>query len=580
MKRTVKISALVLAGLLVLETVGIQKPVYAEEAEQAPEEQVLTVEPEAPEKETEAPEKGTEVPEKEPEALEKEIEAPEKEIENTEKEPEVPEKEIEDTDNSGTEDGSEAEEVIREQTGTKIADDRISFEGIEYKILKAPKGKKKGKLSAECFAGKSVKKVVFPESITCEDKAYVITRIADYAFDETKVQSVALSNTITEVGAGAFAYASKLTEVVIPACEKLEIGDGAFYGCGLLSDLKLDPNAAVSSIGEASFTNTAITKIVLPESCRFIGAAAFYGCKSLKKAVLGRGVESIGQGAFKHCNAKLSLSFSGDNPYFRFSDGCLYSVEDGSLLNGDAASGNLVLPEGLTTIPAYCFEGNEALKTVVIPNTVTTLSEGMFMDCTKLTAVTLPENLSSIEAFAFYNCQKLKAVTIPKTVELIDGNPFMYCPKLSKITVEKGNTHYRAVKGMLCSYNKKTIISAPALKGEAKLYSSARYIGAFAFCGNTALKTINLNKKLKSVGLGAFYGCSNLGYVFVPNGNIDFSVDAWVVDEDDTEYCGIFHNCKNGLEINIPFDLNAGSSDSIDFFIKQHCDDNAVITQR
>lgn len=475
---------------------------------------------------------------------------------------------------------AENQDTIAEAEAKKLSEDRISFEGIEYRILKEPKGKKKGRLSAECFVGKSVKKVVFPETVNCEGKSYIITEIAPYAFDETKVLSVTLNSKMTEIGAGAFAYAAKLTELIVPACEKLKIGDGAFYGCELLAEMKLDSGAAVTSIGEAAFVNTALKKVVLPESCRTIGASAFYGCKALKKAVLGRGVESIGAGAFKKCNKKLKLSFSGDNPYLRFVDGCLYSVEDGSLLNGDAASGNLVLQDGLTTIPAYCFEGNEALKTVIIPESVTSIGEGVFMDCVNLTSVVLPEGLQAIEAFSFYNCKKLKALTIPKSVEMIDQNPFMYCPKLTGLAVEEGNSHFRIVKGMLCSYNKKTIISAPAVKGTVKLYSSARYIAPFAFCGNTAIKKITLNKKLKSVGMAAFYDCSSLGYVYVPNEKIDFTVDAWVADEDDTEFCGIFSGCKKGLEINIPYNLNSGSSDSIDFFIRQHCDDDAIITQR
>ena len=95
--------------------------------------------------------------------------------------------------------------------------------------------------------------LVIPDSVSYEDKKYVVT----------------------EIGDSAFYYYAKIKNIQLPSTIKT-IGNGAFY---------------YSSIEE----------INLPEGLTVIADNAFSGCKSLDNVVLPESLDSIGNSAFNYC---------------------------------------------------------------------------------------------------------------------------------------------------------------------------------------------------------------------------------------------------------------------------------------
>ena len=115
----------------------------------------------------------------------------------------------------------------------------------------------------------------------------------------TTLDSVMFVDSINEIGIGAFAYCTGLTNVTIPD-SVTSIGNGAFYGCTGLISIKIPEG--VESIGDSAFgLCTYLTSITIPSSVTSIGSFAFSTCKSLTSVKIPAKVTSIGSHAFSDC---------------------------------------------------------------------------------------------------------------------------------------------------------------------------------------------------------------------------------------------------------------------------------------
>lgn len=79
----------------------------------------------------------------------------------------------------------------------------------------------------------------------------------------------------------------------------------------------------------------------------------------------------------------------------------------------------IVLPEGITAIPADEFKGCEKLVEVVIPASVTSIGDNAFSGCVALEKLVLPQGLKQIGIGAFKNCDSLKWLILPAGLESI-----------------------------------------------------------------------------------------------------------------------------------------------------------------
>lgn len=141
-------------------------------------------------------------------------------------------------------------------------------------------------------------------------KATQVTAIPNYTFaNMTKLTSVTLPDSISEIGLRAFQNCTSLSTVTIPAAVT-KIGIYAFAGSGVRS-VDFSKCTGLTSISERCFEKCgSLQKIEITDkiSLTMVGIYAFDQCTSLQSVYLPDSMQTIGECAFANCKSLTTLS--------------------------------------------------------------------------------------------------------------------------------------------------------------------------------------------------------------------------------------------------------------------------------
>ncbi len=378
-----------------------------------------------------------------------------------------------------------------------------------------------------------------------------------------EIKDLIIPNSVTSIGSSAFYNCSGLTSVTIPN-SVTSIGYNAFHGCSGLTSVTI--GNSVTSIGSGAFSGcSSLTSVTIPNSVTSIGKFAFNGCSGLTSVTIPNSVTSIGEFAFQGCSGLTSvhisdvaawckISFNGtlSNPLiyahhlfinneeikdliipnsvtsigdYAF-DGCsgLTSVTIPNnvtsiryyVFNGCSGLTSLTIPNSVTSIEGYTFAYCSGLTSLTIPNSVTSIGDGAFFCCRSLTSVTIPNSVTTIGQSAFSYCSGLTSVTIPNSVTSISHNPFGNCSGLTTIVVESGNPKYDSRNGCnaIIETTANTLVTGCM---NTIIPNSVTNIGGQAFYGCSSLTSIQIPNSVTSIGFNAFTSCTGLTSIKIPN---------------------------------------------------------------
>ena len=129
-------------------------------------------------------------------------------------------------------------------------------------------------------------------------------------------------------------------------------------------------------------------------------------------------------------------------------------------------TGNLVLPNSVTTIGEQAFSGCSGFTgDLTIPNSVKTIGEAAFSGCSGFTgSLTLPNSVTTIESSAFYNCKGFTGdLSLPKSLEVVGTGFFEKCNNIQTITFQSlpiGISGYLGVQTKTVSLSDDSYISS------------------------------------------------------------------------------------------------------------------------
>lgn len=109
---------------------------------------------------------------------------------------------------------------------------------------------------------------------------------------------------VTKIGERAF-FKSSIRSVALPD-SLAEIGDYAFASCKALEQFRF--SASVSKIGTGAFRDSGLRSVCIPNSLRLIPRTAFAGCESLESLTLSDGIQQIDDKAFDGCTMLHSVT--------------------------------------------------------------------------------------------------------------------------------------------------------------------------------------------------------------------------------------------------------------------------------
>ena len=259
---------------------------------------------------------------------------------------------------------------------------------------------------------------------------------------------------------------------------------------------------AVTSIGDRAVEGCeGLKEITIPKTVTSIGDEAFYNCSSLTSITIPNSITSIGSSAFKYCeNLKTvincsNLTFSKDLTDYGYVAYYADKVING-FVDGDFVFGII---DGVNTLVDYW--GNDA--ELALPQSCNgenyVIEVDVFKNNTSITSITIPNSVTSIGERAFYGCSGLKTVI-----------------NYSNLTFSKGSSDY----GYVAYYANKVINASKCLIEGDFIFDKIDGVNTLiAYWGNATelILPADCNGESYVIGNYAFYGCSDLTSIEIPN---------------------------------------------------------------
>ena len=333
--------------------------------------------------------------------------------------------------------------------------------------------------------------------------------------------SLTIPDSVTAIGAGAFANLEGLRTIIIPSTVK-RIEQDAFRNNSTLETVIMQEKVnadgtieGVEYIGSNAFSTCSnLTTVQMANSVTEVGSQVFINCPNLQNINISTSLEIISSYMFCQCN---SLS-------------------------------NIVIPEGIISIENNAFALCTNLETIKLPSTIKTIDETAFINCTKLTNIeiaegnrnfsfdngillgnngtemaiilesaiknntlTIPDTVTSLKNEQISGFAQITTVNIPASVTDINAG-FFQNNNITNVTINSSNPKYEVIDNAIytkASQGDIEIVRYFGNESTVNVKEGTKIIKTFCF-RNKTLSQINLPSSLEGIESQAFTSCNNL----------------------------------------------------------------------
>ncbi len=399
--------------------------------------------------------------------------------------------------------------------------------------------------------------------------------------DCTALESITIGEGVTDIPNRAFYGLNNLVDVGL-GDNVTSISYSAFSDCERLRYIEL-PDSLVS-IGGGAFKNCySLVNIVIGDNVREIKYNAFDSCMALTGVTLGSGLESIENYAFQQCyklvevinrsslditesacgyvaSYALNVKSYGDSDVCNVDDYLFYTHDDTNYLLGYVGDDDdITLPGNYNGQSYEMYEHafyRSRLKKITVPSNVN-VSDEAFAYCSDLTEVYVSDGVTSIGGNVFSHCNSLTSVRLPDSLTELNSS------------LRSDIIDYNISGGVkyLGNENNPYLLAVTACDTTATsitLESGVKFIGNNAFYSCTAITGIIIPDTVIGIGQYAFYGCTSLASITIGRGVSYIGFEAFV--ECSALKTAVFKNtsnwsCGNNLVMN-PQDVTDSSNNA------------------
>ncbi|EAX91460.1 surface antigen BspA-like [Trichomonas vaginalis G3] len=291
-----------------------------------------------------------------------------------------------------------------------------------------------------------------------------VKKIGFCAFISSVIETIIFPPNLKTIDGWSF-MGTRLKKLKIPD-SVTDIGEGAFAACTSLTEISF--GAGMTYIPSYGFTNARITKIAIPDNITTIGDFAFDNCPTLKEVILPSTITNLGGSCFP---SNVNVSFPSDAKLSLDDQQILYNLDKSILIMCLKKSTSYIIPESVVTIRSSAFKEMTDLTKIEFRSgtSLQTIEYDAFLGCSKLSSIEIPSSVTSFGKKSFYNCAQLKSVFFGSKLTRISSQCFEGCTSLSTVSFST------------CD--------------------SSCIIDSYAFSGCTSLKTLTLSENISSIDM-------------------------------------------------------------------------------
>lgn len=368
----------------------------------------------------------------------------------------------------------------------------------------------------------------------------------------------------------AFYGCSKLSNIVLPA-RTASIGSEAFASCRSITSIVI-PEGVTTLGHAVFANSVYLERVELPSTLESVGMYSTqydYLSTSAKQAAAD-GIDNID--IFDSCWRLSVITLPQTGQHFAVQDGVLYGkdAESGALVTlyfspqkNAGTQNSVTVPSTVTSVKDrafYCapYTQTGTVETVTFSDldagVTLTMGEEVFSGMTSLVSVVLPKGLTEIPARMFEETS-IEYVFIPNTVESIGEAAFLECAELQDVEFGQDGTAPLVLangtrsdsgsggggtysySGVFAGCSSLTEIELPertTIVGNYAFYKSSQNYGSYgnSATGIMSLSYVKLPSTLTLIGEYAFSGAEQLTTViFTSGGSASLEIDAYAFSE-------------------------------------------------